>query len=233
MSEATTWKNRIVGHGVEAPDQLLANPMNWRIHPQAQQEALSTVLDRVGWVQDVIVNRRSGHVVDGHLRVRLAISRGEPAVPVKYIDLDDDEERLVLASLDPLSAMAVTDEEMLAQLLEGIETEGALAAMLENVAFKAHPKAGKTDPDAIPEPPPPTTKLGDLWVLGDHRLLCGDATKAEDVSRLMNGQKAILFATDPPYLVDYDGTNHAHKWNEKPKDKDWSDSYGVHWDESK
>ncbi|WP_414633695.1 hypothetical protein [Paracoccus marcusii] len=60
-----------------------------------------------------------------------------------------------------------------------------------------------------PEPPRnPASRSGDLWVLGDHRLLCGDSTNHEDVRRLMNGERAVLFATDPPYLVDYDGSNH-------------------------
>ena len=67
----TEWRNRITGHGQEAPDQLLANPRNWRVHPKAQQEALAAVLDQVGWVQDVIVNQRTGHVVDGHARIAL------------------------------------------------------------------------------------------------------------------------------------------------------------------
>jgi len=91
------WRSRIVGHGEESPDQLLANPRNWRVHPKAQQDALAVVLDQVGWVQDVIVNQRTGHVVDGHLRVSLAISRNEPTIPVVYIDLDPEEEALVLA----------------------------------------------------------------------------------------------------------------------------------------
>src|SRR5437867_4576224 len=68
-----TWRNRIVGSGEEAPDQLLANPKNWRIHPKHQQEALAGVLDEVGWVQEVIVNQQTGHLVDGHLRVTLAL----------------------------------------------------------------------------------------------------------------------------------------------------------------
>nr|MBA3627289.1 hypothetical protein [Chloroflexota bacterium] len=57
------------GHREEAPDQLLANPKNWRIHPASQQGALASVLDDVGWVGQVLVNRRTGHLVDGHLRV--------------------------------------------------------------------------------------------------------------------------------------------------------------------
>ncbi len=132
------WRNRIVGHGEEAPDQLLANALNWRIHPKAQQEALSGVLDEVGWVQDIIVNRRTGNVVDGHLRASLAIGRGEKSVPVVYVDLDEHEERLILATIDPLSAMAVTDTEQLASLLADVTvTDQALTEMLAGLAVKA------------------------------------------------------------------------------------------------
>src|SRR5690348_9768810 len=69
-------RNRIVGQGTEAPDQLVANPLNWRIHPRAQQEALAGSLETVGWVQQVLVNQRTGNLVDGHARVEQALSRG-------------------------------------------------------------------------------------------------------------------------------------------------------------
>lgn len=118
------FRNRIVGSGEERPDQLLANPRNWRIHPKAQQDALAGVLSEVGWVQEVVVNQRTGYVVDGHLRVALAISEGEESVPVKYVDLSEEEEALVLATLDPIGAMAASDREQLASLIEGIETDG-------------------------------------------------------------------------------------------------------------
>jgi len=76
------------------------------------------------------------------------------------------------------------------------------------------------------------SRMGDLWLLGEHRLLGGDSTKAENVVRVMNGGKAILFATDPPYLVDYDGTNHPSKQGWPDKNKNWSESYGVSWDDA-
>lgn len=142
----TTWRSRIVGHGTEVPDQLLANPFNFRIHPKAQQDALAGLLDQVGWVQDIIVNQRTGHVVDGHLRVSLAISREEPMVPVVYVDLDEAEERLVLASIDPLAAMAVTDADAFAVLMAGVDTEGALADMLAALN-------GEVDATGFPEMP--------------------------------------------------------------------------------
>jgi ParB-like chromosome segregation protein Spo0J len=126
-----TWRSRIVGTGTEDPTQLVANPRNWRIHPEGQQDALGSVLDEVGWVGQVLVNRTTGHVVDGHLRVELALARDEPEVPVLYVELTEQEEALVLASLDPLSAMAAADEDKLRGLLAEVTIEQAdLAAMM-------------------------------------------------------------------------------------------------------
>src|ERR1700686_953758 len=85
------WKNRIVGYGEEAPDQLLANEKNWRIHPKTQQDALKGELSKVGIVQNVIVNKRSGKMIDGHLRAQMAITEHQPLVPITYVDLSDEE----------------------------------------------------------------------------------------------------------------------------------------------
>ena len=130
VSAAPAWANRIVGHGEEAPDQLLANPANYRVHPKAQQEAWAGVLDQVGWVQNVLVNQRTDHVVDGHLRVALAISRG---CQCRFSTSTSPRTRSgwSLASLDPLAAMATTDEAKLRELLAEVSVDSeALAAML-------------------------------------------------------------------------------------------------------
>src|SRR3990167_7388749 len=132
------WRSRIVGEGEVAPDQLLANPLNWRLHPGAQQAALEGVLGDVGWVQRIIVNQRTGRVVDGHLRVSLALRHDVPTVPVLYVDLDEREEALVLATLDPIAAMAGADVEKLAALLDGVSTgDAAVQAMLAELAERA------------------------------------------------------------------------------------------------
>jgi DNA modification methylase len=242
----TAWRNRITGSGEEAPDQLLANPGNWRIHRKAQQNALAGALDQVGWVQQVLVNRRSGFVVDGHARVALALSRGEPAVPVLYVDLSPDEEALVLATLDPIGAMADRDEAKLNDLLADIAVDDAgLLRLLGELGAR---KPGFTDADDVPEPPgEPFVKPGDLWLLGDHRVLCGDATNADDVARLLGGAEPRLLATDPPYGVSLDPTWRDHLYNglgpaEKPYMRieghqnttlsgdtrvDWSDAYAL------
>lgn len=133
-SGGTPFRSRIVGEGEEAPDQLLANPLNWRVHPKEQVDALEGLLKQVGWVQRVIVNKRTGHVVDGHARVALALRRGEPAMPVLYVDLSEAEERLVLAAIDPIGGLAGTDQGLLDQVLEGLVAEDAgLQALLDSL----------------------------------------------------------------------------------------------------
>lgn len=203
------WRSRIVGRGDVAPADLVANERNWRLHPPAQRNALAGLLDQVGWVQDVVVNRRTGRLVDGHLRVDLARARGEPSVPVVFVELDPDEEALVLASLDPLAGMATADSEKLAALLADAKVaDEALRAMLQELAVESGVNGrrdGLTDPDDVPEPPAaPTAKTGDLWLLGEHRLLCGDSTNAADVARVLAGDAPRVLLTDPPYGVELD-----------------------------
>ena len=130
------WRNRIVEHGLVDGDTLVANPKNWRIHPGNQRDAMNGVLDEVGWVQQVLVNKRTGVVVDGHLRVELAIA-AKQQVPVAYVDLTEEEEAKILASLDPLASMALTDSAALASLLAGMETNRPLDALLHSLVEQA------------------------------------------------------------------------------------------------
>lgn len=214
-SAPTTWQNRIIGSGDESPDQLLANPRNWRIHPTAQQEALAGVLEEVGWVQQVIVNRRSGHLIDGHLRVQLAMRADAEIIPVLYVDLDEAEEALALATLDPLSAMAGTDAGKLDDLLRDVSAgESAVQSMLADLATSSGLSANGTEPADDPGAQIDRaeelhekwqTERGQLWQIGQHRLLCGDATSTDDVARLMGEERADMIWTDPPYGVEYVG----------------------------
>jgi len=179
---------------------LRPHPKNWRTHPEEQQNALRGILAEVGYVDALIVRELpdgSLQIVDGHLR---AETTPDALVPVLVVDLDDKEADKVLATFDPLAAMAEPDEAQLESLLKGIETDSeALAAMLEQLALDAGcGNGGEIEEDEIPEPPDEaTTKLGDLIVLGDHRLLCGDSSKPEDVDRLLGGAKIHLVNTDP------------------------------------
>lgn len=126
--KAAPFGNRMLQTGSVPAGQLLANPANFRVHPVEQQTVLATMLERIGFIQSVIVNKRSDPswerdrgietVIDGHLRVSLALSRGEETeVPVVWVDLTREEEAAALATFDPIGAMAGTDREKLALLV--------------------------------------------------------------------------------------------------------------------
>jgi hypothetical protein len=119
------WRNRIVGYGEADPHELAANPRNWRTHPEHQRAALNGVLSEIGWVAEVCVNRRSGFVIDGHLRVAEALEHGEVRVPVRYVDLSAAEEWAVMVELDPITAMAQTDHDKLDALLHDVRSNNA------------------------------------------------------------------------------------------------------------
>src|SRR5262249_403061 len=155
----------------------------------------------------VIVNQRSGFVVDGHARIALAISKQQASVPVVYVDLDEAEEGMVLATLDPISALAGTDDSQLAALLASVVTEhDVLAGLRRDLGPPGQKTLNPDDADLTP-PAEPVTKAGDLWLLGEHRLLCGDAFSASDHERVLAGDSVDYVLTDPPYGVgrdDYD-----------------------------
>ena len=119
----SAYKNRIIGSGEESLDNILFNPRNWRIHPLSQQDALKGVLEEVGWVQQVIINKRTGNLIDGHLRCQLAARDGNKTIPVLYVDIDEAEEELILATLDPIAGMAATDKAKLEQLFQDINSD--------------------------------------------------------------------------------------------------------------
>jgi len=219
-------RSRIVGSGMVDPKELRANPRNWRTHPPEQRAALEAELARVGWVAGVMVNKTTGNLVDGHLRMEVAAARGEPTIPVVWVELSEEEEHRVLAALDPLSSMAGTDQDMLGGLLDELDLQNqALEKHL--VSFLAAGRKGITNPDHVPPAPPePYVRAGEIWQLGGHRIMCGDSTNADHVAALMRGERAQLMATDPPYLVDYTGGNHPQSHVNRPdvKDKGW-DAY--------
>ena len=224
MVEAS-WRNRIVGYAEVNPQELVEHPDNWRIHPKSQADALEGALEDVGWVQDIIVSRQSGYMIDGHLRRDLAIAKGETTVPVKYVDLDEREELLVLATLDPLSAMAGTNKEALESVLRKVRTDQLrVSELVASIAATA----GIDWSEDVPEPPEPQidraeelreiwdTRRGQIWEIPSktvpgkyHKIMCGDSTSEEDVARLMGGARANMVFTDPPYNVASEGRNYA------------------------
>ena len=183
--------------------ELLSHPKNWRRHPQAQRDALRTMLDRVGYVDAVIARETPGGLmlIDGHLRTGLT---PDAEIPVLVVDLDESEADEVLATLDPLAAMAEPDTERLRALVDGLAAKAneAMTDLLDRMHGLSKPDLSDEEP--LTEEPEPRAKRGQVWQLGRHLLMCGDSTSAEDVARLLDGAKPRLMVTDPPYGVDYD-----------------------------
>jgi DNA modification methylase len=189
-------------------------------------ESLKQSIERFGFVDPVIVNDRTGVLVGWHQRVKAAKELGLEAVPVVGVNLDDGEEKALNVALNKISGE--WDLDLLRGVLEDVQAAGLdlsltgftedewLAMSGEDVPFE-----GLTDADEVPDLPEEAdtvTRPGDLWILGEHRLLCGDSTKAEDVERLLNNDKPFIMVTDPPYGVNYDpkwrldaGLNKAHQ----------------------
>lgn len=206
------WQNRIIESGAANPEELAKgfNPLNWRGHPESQREALEEALDTIGILQRVLVNRTTGRLIDGHLRVELAILKGQPFIPVDYVELTEDEEALALATLDAITEQAQPIADKLAALLERTrhltDDKPGLAGMLEalkaraGVNGKAEAKDVKPQIDKAGELAKVWgTKLGQIWELGQHRLAVGDCTDRALVEAVMRGERAVLCHADPPY----------------------------------
>lgn len=113
----TPWANRIVGSGETAPGDLLANPYNWRIHAGYQKQAMDRVLRSIGMIQGVIVNTTTGHVIDGHMRIMLALEVDQPTIPITYVTLTADEEREAILYYHQVGSYAGIDRGVLRQAL--------------------------------------------------------------------------------------------------------------------
>ena len=192
----------------------------------------------MGFTNPILVDTKAG-ILAGHGRLRAAQKLGLAKVPVLVLDhLTETQKRAYLLADNRLAENAGWDEELLAAELEALKLEEYDLALTGFSEKELDELLGAT-PIVAPEPQIDRadelqqkwgTERGQLWLIGEQRLLCGDSTAEADVSRLMDGKRAVLFATDPPYLVDYDGTNHPHKWTathgrQHPGDKDWSDKY--------
>ena len=213
MAKPPRWKNRIVGYGEEPVTAVIMNPKNWRGHPKYQQNVLEGILSEVGIVQNVIINRTTGNLIDGHLRVSLAIRNKEQSLPVTYVELSESEEAIILATIDPVSTLAETNPEQLDLLLHDVHTGNEfIMQMLDDLAQASgivpgdEPGSGGDEFDTTPEIEGPTRcQLGDLWMINDkHRVIIGDSTDPQVVNRLMREDSPFIMVTDPPYGVEYD-----------------------------
>lgn len=127
---ARTWTSRVVRSAHVAPDTLLAHPDNLVIHPPEQEVQMLTLLRTVGWAAPILVSAQSGRIIDGHMRVSLALRAGAPQVPVDYVDLSEEEERKALLYLKRTTDLARIDPVNLEAILNSIETDQEdLAAM--------------------------------------------------------------------------------------------------------
>ena len=223
--------------------ELAANPRNWRTHPKAQHAALSAVLEEVGFAGAAVARETDDglELIDGHLRRDIG---HDQEIPTLVVDVTEEEATKLLATFDPISAMAEADAAMLRDVLDDVQTsDEALAGMLDDLAKDAGIlEPTEIEEDEAPEPPDdPVTQPGDLWQLGPHRLLCGDSTDPGGVARLLGGAEPFIMVTDPPYGVEYDPS-----WNdggikaergrarEDPRGKvendnrdDWEEAYAL------
>ena len=198
-------------------NELRPNPKNWRTHPEKQLNAIRGVLAEVGFAGAELARELEDgtlELIDGHARAEVA---GTAKVPVLILDVNEAEANKILATFDPIGAMAESDAAKLDSVLREVETANEdLSQMIADLANDAGLYLDDVSPeineDEVPEPPSdPVTKLGDVWILGSHRLLCGDSTNQNDVNVLMDGKKADLWLTDPPYNVAYEGGSKKRK----------------------
>ena len=211
-------QDRIVELRRVPASDLHPHPKNWRRHPKAQQDALRAMLDRVGFVGAVIARETPDGLmlIDGHLRTGLT---PDAEIPVLVVDLDESEADEVLATLDPLAAMAEPDTERLKTLVDGLAAKAneAMTDLLDRMHGLSKPDMPDEQP--LTEEPEPRAQRGQVWQLGRHRLMCGDSTSAEDVARLLDGAKPRLMVTDPPYGVEYDAN-----WRNRDLPQAWGPS---------
>ncbi len=185
-------------------------------------------LEKFGLVDLLIINKRTMHIISGHQRYKILQADNAETVTAIMVDLDEASEMAMNVTLNSQQIVGAWTAALI-PILEKLRKdmpEDYLNLRLKELREEVSELEienmgdGKTLPDDIPEPPKEAvTKKGDLWILGEHKLLCGDSTNEEDVTRLMQGEKASLFATDPPYCVDYTGANRPTGGH------DWSDVY--------
>lgn len=188
-------------------------PYNPRVISERALAGLGASLDRFGLVQPIVVNVRTGRIVGGHMRVRALEAKGETTAEAVLVDLNERDEKALNLALNnseiagdwTAGALPLVDD-LLASMpeLSGDLMLGELKVSLDRQFPKAGGEGEGETEDVPPPPKKPRTKLGDVWLMGDHRLVCGDSTDPDVVKVAMGGKVADLVFTDPPYGVDYE-----------------------------
>jgi len=197
----TGFRDRIIDLRRVKASELVPNEKNPRTHGEHQAAAMRGILAEVGWVDGLIVRQLPDgrlKIINGHLRQGIA---AEELVPVLVTDLSEAESDKVLLTFDPITELAGTNTAELEKLIARVKIETPdLQKMIDELAKQAGIGLKEVVEDEVPAvPKKPKTKPGQLFRLGDHRLLCGDSTSRDLVSRLMNGEPAGMIFTDPPY----------------------------------
>lgn len=179
----------------------------------SEYEKIKQSLEEFGYVDPVIWNKTTGRVVGGHQRLKVLASMGRTEVECVVVELNEEKEKALNVALNKISGD--WDKEKLAVLITDLDASdfdvsltGFDAAEIDDL-FKDTLRDGVEDDDFDVDEElknPPITMQGDVWILGRHRLVCGDSTKKETFDKLMENKKANLVVTDPPYNVDYEGS---------------------------
>ena len=211
--------------------RIQPDPENPRDITKEAMSGLRASIEKFGYLDLIVVNKRTNQIVSGHQRYKVLRDSGVEDALCIVVDVDALEQKAIALSMNNEAIMghwteAVTSIlEKLRQTVPEDYINLKLQALREKVAEFEEEFEGKTLPDDIPKTPKKAeTKPGDIWRLGEHRLLCGDSTNPEHVSCLIGREKIKLLATDPPYCVDYDGTGRPKK-NGRAGGKNWSRVY--------
>lgn len=187
--------------------ELKPHPKNRNIHPPDQIERLAKILRYQGFRYPIKVSTTTGFVTSGHGRIEAAKANGWDSVPVSFQPYDDEAQEIAdLTSDNAIASWAELDLKAIGEDILPLGPDFDIELLgIQNFVLDPSELNGQ-DPDAAPEPPAEAkTKPGDLYELGNHRLLCGDATNEFHYQRLMDGKKADIVWTDPPYNVAYEG----------------------------
>lgn len=214
---------------------ISADPANLRKHGDRSIDAIIASLRRFGQQKPVVLDRR-GVVIAGNGTLEAARRLGWKHIAVVRSDLETIERTAYAIADNRTAELSEWDQAALNTVLselpgEALEATGFSAEDLEQLGAGLAVSGDLQDPPAPPPLKDAVSRRGDLWRLGKHLLLCGDCTDGKDVARLMGKDRAVLFATDPPYLVGYDGTNHPQSFT-GGANKDWSETYGTTWDDA-